>query len=383
MAKTVKVLLLAGGQGTRLWPKSRRLLPKQFMTLGLAETLFQRSLRRLLTLPDSYEVYVVAPKIYESIVKLQAPNLSATRILTEPTAHGTVATLSFSLARLQALSLRDDDVILTLPTDAYVGDDDTFIEALTAAVDSSRQSGDIVTVGIRPDKPETGYGYILTGERLDKTDLRVEKFVEKPSLDRAKEYIKDPRYLWNAGIFAWRAKELWNLLKDHLPDVHAACRQLLARGNWDDFSALTEWYERLPNQTFEYALVEKAARIRVIPAQFAWSDLGTWEALLHYLPMMDSSKRDETDSGDEAENHSSKKSASANGARSSNGASLVTLDAFDNQVFHEDGLVALFGVKNLLVVRTNDVVLVCHRDKAKDLKQLLSLIRESQDAEYL
>lgn len=356
MAKTVKVLLLAGGQGTRLWPKSRRLLPKQFMTLGLAETLFQRSLRRLQNLPDSYEVYVVAPRIYESIVKSQAPELSASRILTEPMARGTVATLSFSLCRLQAESLSKDDVILTLPTDAYVDDDFAFLEALTAAVDSCQQSGDIVTVGIRPDRPETGYGYILTGEMVEPSGCRVEKFVEKPSIIKAKEYLENPRYLWNAGIFAWRVQELWNLLQVHLPDVHAACQALLTDGMWDDYAKLATWYKQIPNQTFEYALVEKASSIRVIPARFSWSDLGTWDALIRYLPMMGTSQ---------------------------SCASLISLDSTDNQVFHEDGLIALFGVQNLLVVRTKDVVFVCQRDKAADLKKLLCLLRESQQDEFL
>ena len=356
MAGTVKVLLLAGGQGTRLWPKSRRLLPKQFMTLGLAETLFQRSLRRLQNLPDSYEVYVVAPQIYESIVKSQAPGLRASRILTEPMAHGTVATLSFSLCRLQAESLCEDDVILTLPTDAYVDDDAAFIEAITTAVDSCRHSGDIVTVGIRPDRPETGYGYILTGEMVEPAGRRVEKFVEKPSIIKAKEYLENTRYLWNAGIFAWRVRELWDLLQVHLPHVFDACQSVLTDEIWVDHAKLTEWYERLPNQTFEYALVEKAPRIRVIPARFSWSDLGTWDALLRHLPMMGTSE---------------------------SGASVVSLDSTDNQVFHEDGLIALFGVQNLLVVRTKDVVLVCQRDKAADLKTLLSVLRETQKDEYL
>ncbi len=367
MTQTIHVLLMAGGQGTRLWPKSRRALPKQFMTLRNQPSLFQQTLMRMTQVVDTCHLYVVhlyvvvSPE-YVPWVEQQAPALTPGQIIVEPSRHGTLASLGFALTWLQSAPVSDsglpmdsEDIVVLLPTDAYVDDEVAFQKCLLDSVEVAKSTSAVVTIGVRPDYPATGYGYIYTGSEWLGPAQRVLRFIEKPSLDDAQRYSSDPRYLWNAGIFVWQASVVWQLFRHYQPETLHRLQQWAKDWTILENEKLKRQYEELPNIPFEYALVEKATDIYVVPAPFQWTDLGTWTALLEHVGL------------------------SAHDSESP----VLILDAKRCLVANEEGLVALLGVEDLIVVRTHDTVFVCHRNRQDDIKRLLSLVEQMGYDEYL
>jgi len=347
-------VIMAGGGGTRLWPLSRTARPKPFLPLLGDRSLLQATVARLSPMIEPRDVFVVTDARYASIVHEQVPALPLANLLPEPMGRNTAAAVAYAAA---ALERPLDEVMMVLPADQRITDEAGFRSALAAAAERAA-SGDLVTLGITASQPETGYGYVLaTGDAqvvggLD--SYRVERFVEKPTLERAGELIRSGRASWNGGIFVWRRDVVRDGLERHAPDIWQAVVTAVAGGP----GAIAAAYPSIRSTSIDYALLEPASaegRVAVVPASVGWSDLGSWNALL-----------DATDDADGVRVHGAGEVIAVGGGRS-----LVRADG--------DRLVVVVGMRDTVVVDTPDAVLVCAADAAQDVKQVVErLIAEGR-----
>ncbi|MEO6351328.1 MAG: sugar phosphate nucleotidyltransferase [Candidatus Limnocylindrales bacterium] len=353
-------VVLAGGGGTRLWPLSRRARPKPFLPLLGDESLFQLTLRRIQPLIDLADTVVVAEQRHLPLVAAQAPQLLTRHTIGEPFGRNTAAAVA-----LAAMTTRmsDDDVMVVLPADHYIADEQSFRDVLVRASQAA-QDGSLVTLGISASGPETGYGYIV-GAAVGAADggsapRKVDRFVEKPPRERALELLESPSGAWwNAGIFLWRRDALIEGLERHAPAVIGALRRGLDAGH-----SLKSIYEDLPDVSIDRALLEPASlegRVKVVPANVGWSDLGSWDALQHAL----STRRSEVD-GVVAVGRAEGLASEGVFVHSSGGRLVVTI-----------------GLRDTIVVDTPDVVLVCASDRAQDVRTIVDRLAQAKETDYL
>lgn len=351
-------LILSGGSGTRLWPVSRKNLPKQFLALAGDGTLFQQTLERTQQLPDRAPPIVVASEDHRFLAADQLLDLgidNATIVL-EPLARNTAPAIA--LGALQAIRRGGDPLLLVLPADHLIGDKASFVDAVKQAVPLAEQ-GWLVTFGIRPDRPETGFGYIRRAAAVGNNGFQVEQFVEKPDQATAESYLADGRYDWNSGMFLFKASRYLEELAEHEPQMLAAVREADAKASADlDFVRIdAETFSQVPDKSIDYAVMEKTSRAAVIPVDCAWSDIGSWSAL--WL------------TGD--------KDADGN---MSEGDTLA-IDTRNSLLrSHDRHLVATVGVDDLIVVTTPDATLVAHRDAAQDVKRIVEQLKASGRTEH-
>ena len=351
-------VVLAGGGGTRLWPLSRRARPKPFLPLLGEESLFQLTLRRIEPLIGAQDAYVVADQRHLSVVSQQAPQLVSSHLLGEPFGRNTAAAVA--LAAL-IINRSDDDVMVVLPADHYITDEERFRGCLAEAAHSA-DDGALVTLGITPQGPETGYGYIVGGSADDMLGPAhtVERFVEKPDRERAQELLGAPNGAWwNAGIFLWRRDALLAGLDRYAPAITGAIRRGLDAG-----ASLTSIYESLPDVSIDRALLEPASldgRVRTVPADAGWSDVGSWNALHAELARRSSSDFGVVHVG-RAED----------------------LDSRDVLVHSSGGrLVVTVGLADTIVVDTPDVLLVCAADRAQEVRSIVDRLAQAKETDYL
>ncbi len=344
-------VIMAGGGGTRLWPLSRAARPKPFLPLLGDTTLLQATVARLSPLIDTADVHVVTDGRYTDLVLGQLPDLPPGNLLREPMGRNTAAAVALAAA---AIDRADDDVMVVLPADHRVADGSGFRTALAAAA-ARAAGGDLVTLGISPRGPETGYGYVLaTGDAESCGGLsafRVERFVEKPNIDRARELLASGRASWNAGIFVWRRDALVAGLARFAPDIWAAVHAAAASGP----AAIAEVYPSVRATSIDYALLEPASvigQVAIVPAEVGWSDVGSWDALL-----------DAADANDGA-------------ITIGTGSSVIDIGAERVLIQAAGGrMVAIVGLRDAIVVDTPDALLVCARDSAQDVKQVVDRLQ--------
>jgi len=351
-------LILSGGSGTRLWPVSRKNLPKQFLALAGKGTLFQQTLARTRQLPDVAAPIVVASDDHRFLAadQLLASGIDNATIVLEPLARNTAPAIA--LGALQALDRDPDAVLLVLPADHLIGDTAAFVQAVTQALPLAAQ-GWLATFGIRPDRPETGFGYIRRAEAIDAHAYRVAEFVEKPALATAQSYLADGGYDWNSGMFLFKAVRYLDELAEHAPAMLAAVREAHAKATTDlDFVRIDrDAFARVPDDSIDYAVMEKTRRAAVIPVSCAWSDIGSWSAL--WL------------TGD--------KDADGN-LREGDTLAVATHNSLLRS--HDRHLLATVGVDNLVVVTTPDATLVAHRDAAQDVKKIVEQLKAAGRSEH-
>ena len=351
-------LILSGGSGTRLWPVSRKNLPKQFLELAGKGTLFQQAIARTRQLPDVAVPIVVASEDHRFLAadQLLEGDIKGATIVLEPLARNTAPAIA--LGALQALQRDADAVLLVLPADHLIGDTAAFVEAVKQAMPLAEQ-GWLVTFGIRPDRPDTGFGYIRRAETVDAHGYRVEQFVEKPDLATAESYLADGGYDWNSGMFLFKAARYLEELAAHAPAMLGAVREAYAKATTDlDFVRIDrDAFALVPDDSIDYAVMERTRRAAVIPVSCAWSDIGSWSALwLTGGKDADGNLRE----GD-----------------------TMAVDTHNSLLrSHERHLLATVGVDDLIVVTTPDATLVAHRDAAQDVKKIVERLKAAGRSEH-
>lgn len=349
-------VVMAGGSGTRLWPLSRQLFPKQFHAFSGEHTLLQETLKRLDGLTsDAPLVICNEEQRFLAAEQLRLIGIEDAKIILEPVGRNTAPAIA--LAANIAVSSGDDPILLVLAADHSIQDVDRFQEALKAAVPLAKQ-GKLVTFGIVPDRPETGYGYIKRGHQSG-AGYTVDRFEEKPDLATAEAYVSSGDYLWNSGMFMFRASRYLAELKSQSPVVSEICAAATAKVAPDmQFVRIdAETFSKCPDISVDYAVMEKTADAVVVPLDARWNDVGSWAALWLTQPH------------DEA----------GNAFRGD----VIAVSSKNSFARSDSRLVALVGVENLVVVETKDAVLVAHRDRVQDVKQIVDQIKRSGRTEYL
>lgn len=348
-------VVLSGGSGTRLWPLSRTMFPKQFHALGSETSLLQQTLSRLEGLPGIAAPLIVCNHEHRFMVaeQLRAGGSAWSDILLEPVARNTAP--ASAVAALRALQLGDDPLLLVLPSDHLIADTAAFHKAVGIARQAA-QAGCLVTFGIVPSQPETGFGYIHIGDACSHAPeaRSVVRFVEKPVLADAKDYVESGDYVWNSGMFVFRASVLLEELQQHAPGVLASARAALEASERDfDFCRLgADEFASCPDRSIDYAVMELTQRAAVVPLDAGWSDVGAWSALWEVLD----------------------KDAAGNVLRGN----VLAEDSSNNLAFANKRLVAMLGVDDLVVVDTADALLVTRRDRSQDIKKLVERVTGAQ-----
>ena len=279
-------VIMAGGVGSRFWPVSTQKTPKQFLDiLGTGESLLQLTCKRVQKIVPLQNILVVTNEEYCDLVKQQLPNLPEQNILAEPVRRNTAPCITYAAFRIKKES--PDASMIVTPSDHLITDEDAYIARLKEALNYSRNNDYLITLGIKPTRPETGYGYIQYKDLQDEVDLKkVKTFTEKPDAEHAKMFIESGDFLWNSGVFIWNVDTLLNNLKKHLPDVFEAFNDGWDKYNSPDEAAFIQTiYPQCLNVSIDYGLMEKAENVFVLPAEFGWSDLGTWTSVNEKLAL--------------------------------------------------------------------------------------------------
>ena len=351
-------LILSGGSGTRLWPVSRRNLPKQFLSLSGEGTLFQQTVARTQKLPDVTAPIVVASEDHRFLAadQLLESGITGASIVLEPVARNTAPAIA--LGALKAMEQDADALLLVLPADHLIGDTQSFTDAVKQALPAAKE-GWLVTFGIHPDRPETGFGYIRRAESIGDNAFRVGKFVEKPDLPTAESYVKEGGYDWNSGMFMFKASRFLEELGTHAPAMLAAVREAYATGHKDlDFVRVdSDAFAKVPDNSIDYTVMEKTSHAAVIPVNCAWSDIGSWSALWM----------------------SGKHDAQGN-QREGDTMAINTRNSLLRS--HERHMIATVGVDDLIIVSTPDATLVAHRNAAQDVKKVVDQLKASGRTEH-
>lgn len=351
-------LIMAGGRGERFWPKSRKTLPKQFLSLtGDGKTMIQLTVERILPLVEMDDIYIVTNKDYRQLVREQLPEIPERNILCEPVGRNTAPCIG--LGAMHINQKYDDAVMMVLPSDHLIKQKKLFVDILGQACEIAEEDGNIVTVGITPSYPETGYGYIkFLTEKKKGSAFKVEKFVEKPNMDKAKEYLASGDYLWNSGMFMWKVSTILNKMQTLLPQIYQKLTQIgEAIGTPEEDKVLQEVFHTVESISVDYGILEKTDSIYTLPGDFGWDDVGSWLAV---------SRVRGTDEN--------------NNVLTGN---VLAVDTTDCVVEAQEKLIATVGLKNLVVVDTKDAMLICEKEKANDIKKVLETLRNDDRQEYL
>lgn len=343
-------VVMAGGSGTRFWPRSRRRVPKQLLPVLGSRSLLQETVARLRGVVPLDHVLIVTHRDHAAAVMRQLPGIPRRNVLQEPVARNTAPCLA--LAALEIERRATGATFVTLPADHAIENAREFRATLLEALAWAADAAVAVTIGIRPRAAETGYGYIRTGERLAGRAARVRAFVEKPDAARARRFVASGRYLWNSGMFAWRTSTLLGLMDELLPAVVEPLRVAMARPAAKRAAGLARAYRGVDAVSIDYGVMEHARDVVVVAGDFGWSDVGSWAAL-----------------------------AEIDGTRG--GARVVPVDAQRAVVFGDGRLVAVVGLDDVIVVDTPDAILVCHRDRAQDVRRVVDELARRGLEQYL
>jgi mannose-1-phosphate guanylyltransferase/mannose-6-phosphate isomerase len=341
-------VIMAGGRGTRFWPASREASPKQFLTVDGGDSLLRRTGRRLAPLAEDGRVWIVTNAAHVALAAEHLPETSPDRIVGEPVGRNTAPCAALAAA----LVAREDPegVVLLAPADHWIGDEEAFRRAARLAADTAHARRALVTFGVVPTSPETGYGYIEAGEEVAPGVREVVRFTEKPDRPTAETFLASGSHYWNSGIFAWRADTFLEELSAHHPAMVDACRAIAAADPPDRAAALDAGYARIESISVDYALLERSERVLVVPAEFPWSDIGSWNAL---ADLRATAGADNVTEGD-----------------------VVAIDSRGCYVRSSGRLAAVLGMSDLVVVDTPDALLVCPKSRAQDVKAIVEALEE-------
>jgi mannose-1-phosphate guanylyltransferase len=356
MKKTA--LIMAGGKGERFWPRSRVSLPKQFLSLtDDGKTMIQLTVERISPLVNIEDVYIATNKNYKELVKQQLPGIPEENILCEPVGRNTAPCIGLGAAHVA--KKYDDATMIVLASDHLIKNNEIFTETFTQACEVAEKGENLVTIGITPNYPETGYGYIKYDQNTKEgSAYAVEKFVEKPVLEVAKEYLADGHYLWNSGMFVWKVSTILNNFKKLLPESYAALMKIKESvGTADEETVLNKEFMNLEAESVDYAIMEKADNIYIIPGNFGWDDIGSWLAV---------GRIKKTDDDNNVVN-----------------GNVVTVNTKNCVIEGADKLIATVGLRDMVVVDTKDATLISTKENAGEIKKVLAKLRETGKNQYL
>lgn len=359
-------VILAGGRGTRFWPRSRTRTPKQLLNIIGKDTILEQTAARLAPLFPPSRQWVVTNSEQAAAVRKQMPQVPASHVLAEPMGRNTAAAIGLAAAHLlhSGLGNENDALMAVLPADHYIAKPAKYLRIVRAALHAAHAAGSLVVLGVPPSRPETGYGYIerARGKALDADGVPVfgvRQFTEKPALARAREYVASKRYYWNAGMFFWRVSTFLGNLEKFLPKTHDALMRLAGEiGTRRYEQTLARIYPKLESISVDYAILEPVTRratspsVFVLPAEVGWSDIGSWAAVYE---LMVCKARDNVSAG-----------------------KFTALDAQGNFLWSPKKFVAAIGVKDLVVVETDDALLLCPRDRAQDVGKIVKQLEKDK-----
>lgn len=360
MNKHHYVAIMAGGIGSRFWPMSRTDLPKQFLDiLGTGKTLIQQTYERYSKLVPAENIYIVTAQEYVDIVKSQLPNFPEENIIAEPSRKSTAPCIAYIAFKL--LNKDPKAVMLAAPSDNLILETDEFVKTAKKAMGFAETVNALVTIGIKPTNPNTGYGYIQHETKEAAPDIyKVKTFTEKPNLDLAKTFIASGDFLWNAGIFIWKVKNILAAMEKHLPEIYDVFVAEKDKFNTpQEKEAVEEIYPQCTNISIDFGVMEKAENVYLVPASFGWSDLGTWNSAWE--------NKDKDYFGNAVV-----------------GKKVMAVDA-KNCIVHvpDNKLVLLQGLDEFIVVDTKDVLLICKKDKEQEIKDYVAEVKRNMGEKYI
>ena len=357
--KTTAVIM-AGGRGERFWPKSRNSYPKQFLSLTKdGETMIQKTVSRLLPLVEKQDIYIVTNESYIKLVKEQLPDIPEENILAEPCARNTAPCIALAAAVINRKY--DDAVMLVLPSDHLIGYEELYLGTLKKAIATCMEGTNLVTIGITPTYPETGYGYINFSNETSATSqdaYKVARFVEKPDIETAKDYLASGKYLWNSGMFVWKISSIKSNLKAFMPDIYEGAEKIGEAYGTPVFNdVLCREFTAFRSESVDFGIMEKADNIYTIPGSFGWDDVGNWLAV---------ERINETDSN----------SNYIEG-------NVISIGSERSTICGGKRLIAAVGLEDLIVVDTDDAVLICSKTNTQDVKKVIAQLKEQGRTELV
>jgi mannose-1-phosphate guanylyltransferase len=358
MNKNNYAIIMAGGVGTRFWPLSRESNPKQFLDiLGFGQSLLQMTYKRFSHLVPEENILIVTNEAYRDLIKEQIPTIVDQQILGEPIARNTAPCIAYAMYKIHAKNPHATCVVA--PSDHLILDEPGFVNQINKGIEFVEQNQSILTLGIQPSRPDTGYGYIQCGEDESDDFKNVLNFTEKPNRKKAEEFLDSGNYLWNAGIFIWTSKKIVESFQSYLPSM----AELFNKGI-NDFNTSTEEafiadiYPKCENISIDYGVIEKAESVFVLPSEFGWSDLGTWKSLFEQADKIDDNNV-------------------------VIGSNITLKSSVDSLIVNNtEKLIIVEGTNNMVIVNTEDAILICSKDSEQEIKTLVSEIKEKHKGKY-
>lgn len=363
MNKNNYALIMAGGVGSRFWPVSRTEHPKQFIDFfGVGKTLIQSTYDRFLHICPPENIFVVTNEIYVNLIKEQLPLIEDNQILAEPIMRNTAPCVAYGSMKIAALN--PDAVIVVAPSDHTIGNQPAFIAAIEQSLQAAAENNSLITLGIKPSRPDTGYGYIQYTENNLPTDEQIHKvklFTEKPNLELATTFVQSGDFLWNAGIFIWSVKSINNAFKNHLSEMHEIFQQGASVYNTvQEKGFISNAYQQCTNISIDFGIMEKAENVYVLPADFGWSDLGTWASIY------DMAEKDYV----------------GNAVIPSE--QVMMFDSSNCMVnVPKEKLVILQGLHDYIVVESNNTLLICPRAEEQCVKQIVADVKGKYGPKFI
>lgn len=354
MKKNINIhaLIMAGGKGTRFWPESTEKKPKQYLKLISSNSLLEETLLRFDDFIPNKNRYIITVKEQEKLAKQSSKGkVGANNILFEPSGRNTAPCILMSLAALEAKKVSLDDIVSIVPSDHVILNKQGFQDTIKKAAQFASETSQIVTIGITPTFPHTGFGYIQKGKLLDEQAFKVSRFKEKPHFELATEYVRSGQYLWNAGMFVAPIRVFLEEFETHAPEMYAHYKDLVKVIN--DPVKLAKVYDKLQSDSIDYAIMEKSDRIAVMPANFDWNDLGSWDALSSVI--------------DETHGNTVVKSSGE-----------LFLNSTDNVIYAPGKFVSLINMDKHIVVVNDNVVMVCPVKDAQEIKKVVENLKKTR-----
>lgn len=354
-------LIMAGGIGSRFWPKSRTAYPKQFIDiLGTGKTLIQNTYERFLKIVPKENIFIVTNDIYRKLVNEQLPDISDNQILCEPILRNTAPCIAYGCNKIAALN--PNASVVVAPSDHLILDTDAFVTAINKSLNVAAKRQCLITLGIKPSRPDTGYGYIqFNSQTIEDEFHKVKTFTEKPNLELATTFVQSGEFLWNAGIFVWSVKSILKAFETYLPEINDIFKEgMNAYNTKEEHTFIQNAYYQCTNISIDYGIMEKSDNVYVIPSDFGWSDLGTWTSVYGLA---------EKDYVGNAVIPADK---------------VIMYDSSNCMVnVPKDKVVILQGLHDFIVVDDNNALLICPRDQEQSIKQIVADVKLRFGSEYI